>query len=63
MEVPYILDIDLMKLTFFSQFVAENFVRCLFRYYPHLSEYVKEIFLAKVLEEERMIQRHYDPWV
>ena len=35
-EVPFTLDIDLMALTFYDQFIAENFTRCLFRYSAHL---------------------------
>ena len=44
-EVALDLDIDLIKMTFFDGHLAENFVRCFFRYYPRLSTYVKEVFL------------------
>ena len=36
-EVAYTLDIDIMALTFFDQFVAENLTRCIFRYSASLS--------------------------
>ena len=39
------LDIDLIKMIHFDQFLADNFIRCFFRYYPKLSQYVKEVFL------------------
>lgn len=51
LEVPYTLDIDLMQLCFFDQFVAENFTRCLFRYSAHLAEYVRDVFFLKVEDE------------
>lgn len=53
--MAYTLDIDIMQLTYFDQFVAENFTRCLFRYSAHLSQYVKDIFLLKLEDEERSI--------
>ena len=28
----------------FDQFLADNFIQCFFRYYPKMSEYVKDIF-------------------
>jgi len=37
-------DIDLIKMIHYDQFLADNFIRCFFRYYPKLSEYVKEVF-------------------
>ena len=46
------MEIDLMHLAYYNQFVAENFTRCIFRYYGYLAEYVKDIFLAKVEDEE-----------
>ena len=55
-EVPFTLDIDLMQLIYFNQFVAENFMRCIFRYYGHLPDYVKETFATKIQEEENMDQ-------
>jgi hypothetical protein len=39
------LDIDLIKMIHFDQFLADNFIRCFFRYYPKLSQYVKDVFL------------------
>ena len=53
-EVPFTLDIDLMHLTHYNQFVAENFIRCIFRYYGHLADYVKDIFQIKVENEENL---------
>ena len=41
------LDIDLMKMITFDSFLGENFIRCIFRYYPALPKYVKEIFKEK----------------
>jgi len=55
-EVPYTLDIDLMQLCFFDQFVAENFTRCIFRYSAHLSEYVRDVFFLRVEDEERTLR-------
>jgi hypothetical protein len=43
-EVALDFDIDLIKMIFFDQFLADNFIRCFFRYYPKLSEYVKDAF-------------------
>ena len=37
-------DIDLIKMIHFDQFLADNFIRCFFRYYSKMSEYVKDIF-------------------
>ena len=66
-EVPFTMDIDLMHLTYYNQFVAENFIRCIFRYYGHLADYVKDIFQAKVeneenlsFEESEMLQKSWD---
>ena len=53
-EVPFTLDIDLMQLIYYNQFVAENFMRCIFRYYGHLSDYVKDIFGLKIQDEENL---------
>ena len=39
------LDIDLIKMIHFDQFLADNLIRCFFRYYPKLAQYVKEVFL------------------
>ena len=58
-EVPFTLDIDLMALTFYDQFVAENFTRCLFRYYAHLSDYVREVFLLRLEDEERSMRAEF----
>ena len=44
LEVALDFDIDLIKMIHFDQFLADNFIRCFFRYYPKLSEYVKDIF-------------------
>ena len=43
-EVALNFDIDLIKMIHFDQFLADNFIRCFFRYYPKMSEYVKDIF-------------------
>ncbi len=47
-EVTLDLDIDLMKLLFFDPFTGENFMKCIFRYYPYLSTYAKEVFIRKL---------------
>ena len=61
LEVAYTLDIDLMALTFYDQFVAENFTRCIFRYSAHLSDYVREVFLLRVEDEERSLRAAFAP--
>jgi hypothetical protein len=43
-EVALDFDVDLINMIFFDQFLADNFIRCFFRYYPKLSEYVKDVF-------------------
>ena len=45
MEAPLDLDLDIIKMIHFDQFLAENFIRCFFRYYPKLSNYVKDVYL------------------
>ena len=55
-EVNFILDLDLMHMIHYSQFVAENFSRCIFRYSPHLSTYVRDTFLLKLEEEEKKVR-------
>ena len=59
LEVAYTLDIDLMVLTFFDQFVAENLTRCIFRYSAQLSDYVREVFLRRVEDEERSLRSSF----
>ena len=39
------LELDLMDMILYDPFLGENFIKCLFRYYSHLTDYVKEIFL------------------
>lgn len=55
-EVNFILDLDLMHMIHYSQFVGENFARCIFRYTPHLSTYVRDTFLLKLEEEEKKVR-------
>ena len=43
---PYYL--RFVQLIYYNQFVAENFMRCIFRYYGHLSDYVKDVFGLKM---------------
>jgi len=52
--VPLDLDIDLIKMIHFDQFLADNFIRCFFRYYPKLSLYIKEVFIECFREENLM---------
>jgi hypothetical protein len=39
------LEIDLMEMILFDPFLGENFIKCLFRYYTYMSQYVKEVFV------------------
>jgi len=52
--VSVLLEIDLQHLVYWDQFVGENFIRCIFRYYPALSSYIKEVFLHKLQEDQLM---------
>ena len=38
------LDIDLCDMICHDSFLGENFIKCLFRYYSQLTDYIKEIF-------------------
>ena len=44
-EAKLDIEIDLIKMIYYDQFLAENFIRCFFRYYTQLPTYLKEIFL------------------
>jgi hypothetical protein len=48
------LEIDLIKMSHFDQFLADNFVRCFFRYYSKLPQYAKEVYLEALLESETL---------
>lgn len=39
-----------MDMILFDPFLGENFIKCLFRYYSHLNEYVKEIYIEMFKE-------------
>ena len=45
-----------MALIFYDQFVAENLTRCIFRFSANLSDYVKDVFLLKLEDEERALR-------
>jgi hypothetical protein len=53
-QVSVLLEIDLQHLIYWDQFVGENFIRCIFRYYPCLSNYIREIFMLKLEEDQLM---------
>jgi hypothetical protein len=44
-------DMDLIKMIHFDQFLAENLIRCFFRYYPKLPLFIKEVFLEKYRDQ------------
>ena len=44
------LDLDLIDMLLYDSFLGENFIKCLFRYYSLLPEYVKEIFIDMHLD-------------
>lgn len=46
------LSLDFLQMVYSDSFLGENFFRCFFRYYPLLSEYVKQIFVQLLREEE-----------
>lgn len=39
------LEIDLCKMIHYNVFLGENFIRCLFRYYPMISQFTKETYI------------------
>jgi hypothetical protein len=45
------LDIDLIDLICHDPFIGENLIKCLFRYYSQISEFVKEIFIDWYIEQ------------
>ncbi len=51
-ELSLDFDLDLIKMIHFDQFLADNFIRCFFRYYPKLSDYVKEVFIDGYRDQE-----------
>jgi hypothetical protein len=51
-----LLEIDLQHLVYWDSFVGENFIRCVFRYYPCLSNYVREVFLLRLEEDQLMLR-------
>ncbi|CDW78228.1 UNKNOWN [Stylonychia lemnae] len=57
-EVTVDLEIDLMNMIYFDQFLAENFIRCFFRYYPKLSIYIKEVFIEIYTQEQMTLIKH-----
>lgn len=44
------LDLDMIDMLLYDSFLGENFIKCLFRYYSLLPEYVKEIFIDMHLD-------------
>lgn len=50
--IPVDLELDLMDMILYDAFLGENFIKCLFRYYSFLPDYVKEIFIDKYVEQE-----------
>ena len=50
------LDLDLMDMLMFDPWLGENLIKCLFRYYSLLPEYVKNIFVEMYEENNQIIQ-------
>jgi len=48
--IPVDLELDLMDMLLYDTFLGENFIKCLFRYYSFLPDYVKEIFIEAYVE-------------
>jgi hypothetical protein len=48
------LDLDLIDMLLYDPFLGENFIKCLFRYYSLLPEYVKQIFIEQYVENYDM---------
>jgi hypothetical protein len=36
-DIALDFDIDLMQMIYYNQFLGENFIKCIFRYYPKLA--------------------------
>ena len=47
-----------MDMIIYEPFLGENLIKCLFRYYSLLPEYVKEIFVEMYLKTNSEVQEH-----
>ena len=54
------LDLDLIDILMFDPFLGENLIKCLFRYYSLLPEYVKSIFVEMYEEMNQITQNESD---
>ena len=50
------LELDLIDMLMFDPFLGENLIKCLFRYYSLLPEYVKDIFIEMYIDTNTMLQ-------
>lgn len=41
------LEMDVIDMLAFDPFLGENFIKCLFRYFSQMSEFVKEIYFER----------------
>jgi hypothetical protein len=56
-EVVHVdLELDLIDMLIYDPFLGENLIKCLFRYYPLLPEYVKSIFIEMYTETHAMLR-------
>jgi len=46
------IDLDLTHMVYWDQFMGENFIKCIFRYYPLVPSFVTDIFIQKLAEED-----------
>jgi len=54
LELPVLLELDLTEMVYSNQFLGENFIKCIFRYFAYLPEYLTEVLLEKIkLENPR----------
>lgn len=54
LQVDLDFEMDLIKMIHFDQFLADNFIRCFFRYYPKLPLYIKEVYLEMFRESQSL---------
>ena len=54
-EASVQLEIDLIDMIHFDTFLGENFIKCFFRYYSKLAQYLKEIFLDVYRKEQTRV--------
>ena len=57
LEVALELDIDLIKMIHYDQFLADNFIRCFFRYYAKMPRYIKDVFVESYREMDSIQQK------